>query len=371
MRYRDMMYRQPVLLALLVGASLLCVGQGSPNLIPNPGFEQHFGLPDGEGNVFKLKGWFNPSGGTELPYATPDFLHIQGENQVRLPDSYYGTVYPYDSNAVAGFSAYVGWKKNFREYLATPLLTPLEPGSTYRLSLQITNGQSRQYTGGGVKDLGILFSAEKPVQEYSWPLLLKPQIQWEKIVFNTNWEKLEGTFTATDPFKYICIGNFMQDSVKLYQHFLPEVATGAYYFVDAVRLEKLNLPVLVQPKDPRQLPKKLGDRRVTRPQRLTVASDTVKLLVYDPRAEDGDSISLAWNGQWLLHAHKVMNKPLELTVILTPGGNNTLLFYAHNLGSVPPNTAVVAYDTPDGKRQEVEVVNDLKQSGAVTLTRKR
>lgn len=383
------------ILSGLMTAIGLLTGWAQTNFVPNPGFEMHYGLPDGEGNLFKLKGWFNPSGGTSNPFGTPDFLHLWGINQAKLPNSYYGTVSPHDSNGIAGFLAYAAWKPDAREYLATPLVAPLQQGKSYRFSMWITNGSANFYTGGSIAGLGVRFSTKKPQQFYSRPISLEPQLLCQEPLFDTTWHRLSWTFVATDTFTFLTIGNFLPDSLTPYTHVKEGVATGAYYFVDDVLLEEMpetitQIPEIPQPTIAQNLdenhppqtgpatlsasesvPGRIGDRRVMRPQRLVVASDTVRLLVYDPRAEDGDSISLAWNGQWLLNEHKVKNKPTEFTVILENGKNNTLIFYAHNLGNVPPNTAVVAYDAPDGTRTMVEVRNDLKRSGAIEIIRRR
>lgn len=73
------------------------------------------------------------------------------------------------------------------------------------------------------------------------------------------------------------------------------------------------------------------------------------LAIWDDAVEDGDTISISINGNWVAKNFPVKKAPQFLTVTLNPGPN-TILFEANNLGSIPPNTSVL--EIIDGKRRK-------------------
>jgi len=83
----------------------------------------------------------------------------------------------------------------------------------------------------------------------------------------------------------------------------------------------------------------------------SIISTTQQLTfaIWDEVINDGDSISIKINGEWLVRGCPVMNSPRFITVTLKPGAN-TFIFMADNLGSIPPNTS--ALEIIDGKRRK-------------------
>jgi hypothetical protein len=78
-------------------------------------------------------------------------------------------------------------------------------------------------------------------------------------------------------------------------------------------------------------------------------SQQLTFAVWDEVINDGDSISIKINGNWLVQGCPVMNNPRFITVTLKPGPND-IIFMADNLGSIPPNTS--ALEIIDGKRRK-------------------
>jgi hypothetical protein len=82
---------------------------------------------------------------------------------------------------------------------------------------------------------------------------------------------------------------------------------------------------------------------------------------------DGDIISLNWNGKWILKDFETTNVRKELKLPLMDG-ENTLILYAENLGTKPPNTARVKFS--DGKKEHtIKITSDYKMCGAVTFNK--
>ena len=109
--------------------------------------------------------------------------------------------------------------------------------------------------------------------------------------------------------------------------------------------------------------KKLLNRKVNKEGKtVVVKSRKITIEVYDHKKNDGDLISLNYNGEWVLESHLIEKKEYKLEVELE-GENapNYLILHANNLGKIPPNTAAVIVD--DGTRRQRFVLNsDLNQS---------
>ena len=78
-------------------------------------------------------------------------------------------------------------------------------------------------------------------------------------------------------------------------------------------------------------------------------SRQLTLAIWDDAVEDGDSISININGQWVAKALPVKKNPQFINFSLNPG-SNTILFVADNVGSIPPNTSVL--EIIDGKKRK-------------------
>ena len=97
---------------------------------------------------------------------------------------------------------------------------------------------------------------------------------------------------------------------------------------------------------------------------VTVENATVKIELYDNGEVDGDSISLFYNGNVLLAHKRLSETPILLEIPVSSDEINELVMYADNLGTLPPNTALMI--VRDGKkRYEVRITSDLKRSGAI------
>ncbi len=82
---------------------------------------------------------------------------------------------------------------------------------------------------------------------------------------------------------------------------------------------------------------------------VMAVSKQLTLALWDDAVEDGDTISVNINGNWVARNFPVKKTPQFLTVTLQPG-TNTITFAGENLGSIPPNTAVL--EIIDGKKRK-------------------
>ncbi len=118
------------------------------------------------------------------------------------------------------------------------------------------------------------------------------------------------------------------------------------------------------------VPVSVNGRAVNASQSVEVHSSTLDIYVWDDEREDGDTISLNLNGEWILSNYMITGERKKLTVSLNSEKPNYLVLYAHNLGRLPPNTAVVSFH--DGREERMLMVeSDLKRCGAVAFRLKK
>lgn len=105
-------------------------------------------------------------------------------------------------------------------------------------------------------------------------------------------------------------------------------------------------------------------------QTIEVENETFKVDFYDNGDIDGDTISVFYNGKLIEANKRLTDKALSLTLLINPNVIiNELIMYAENLGSIPPNTAVMIV-TDGSKRYEVRIASDLKKSGVIRFVHK-
>lgn len=101
---------------------------------------------------------------------------------------------------------------------------------------------------------------------------------------------------------------------------------------------------------------------------INIANSVFQVDFYDNGVIDGDSISVFFNGKLILTNKMLTAQPLTLTLSIDKNfKHNTLTMYAENLGSIPPNTALMIV-RDGGKRYEVRMESSLTKSGTVTFT---
>lgn len=104
---------------------------------------------------------------------------------------------------------------------------------------------------------------------------------------------------------------------------------------------------------------------------IEVVSDSLSVDFYDNGEIDGDSISVFFNDQLLGSNLKLSTRSVHMDIKLdTTKEYNELAMFANNLGSIPPNTALMLIS--DGKnRYEVRISSSLDKTGAVRIKRKK
>ena len=104
---------------------------------------------------------------------------------------------------------------------------------------------------------------------------------------------------------------------------------------------------------------------------ITVESDSLQVDFYDNGEVDGDSISIFYNDKLIAFNRILSAKAIHFTVGLdTTREVNEITMFADNLGSIPPNTALMlVYDGK--KRYETRLTSTLRKNASVLIRRKK
>lgn len=95
------------------------------------------------------------------------------------------------------------------------------------------------------------------------------------------------------------------------------------------------------------------------------ASRQVVLALWDDAVEDGDSISLNINGNWVVQGMPVRKRPQFISVTLDSGVNR-IIFIADNEGSIIPNTSMLEI-IHGNQRKSFKIDTDLSRNNLVNI----
>lgn len=137
-------------------------------------------------------------------------------------------------------------------------------------------------------------------------------------------------------------------------------------------LQEKDRPAILQPILPEETHTLLPEQRTKDIiQTILTEQDSVSIALYDNGIIDGDSISLIYDGKIVLTNQLLQRHPITLKL---PVGKDRevheLAMYAINLGSIPPNTALmIVYD--GNTRHEIYISSSADSNGVVLFSRRR
>ncbi|MEM8583544.1 MAG: hypothetical protein AAGF87_04700, partial [Bacteroidota bacterium] len=235
-----------ILLVVALMGSQSLIGQCT-NLVPNGSFETFSALPDDDCDWELAIGWTNANTSTGCTPAngSPDYFHVLGTGPFSsLPVNNFATVNPIEGDAIMGIATFIDNFANFREYIAIQLSAPLIVGQDYSLSFYATAGvgTDRYFSN----NLGASLSVGPILQNMGNAFNFAPTFEVTTLLDNEDWEQFTFTFTATQAFDHLTIGNFRNDNQTLLQSDgSPGFFGIAYYFVDDIVITQPNTPVAV------------------------------------------------------------------------------------------------------------------------------
>ena len=113
----------------------------------------------------------------------------------------------------------------------------------------------------------------------------------------------------------------------------------------------------------------LEPRTIDLKKTITVDSPKIKLQFYDDAEIDGDTITVFVNNKLLLYRQRLTEKPIDVYFNAFPGTEYELVMYADNLGTIPPNTALMVVTAGDQKL-DVYLSSSEQKSAAVKFVYK-
>ncbi len=104
---------------------------------------------------------------------------------------------------------------------------------------------------------------------------------------------------------------------------------------------------------------------------IYVNSDSVTIELYDNGVHDKDSVSVIYNNRIVVDRQELkVNQPIKFKLKVDANmKNNEMVMVAENLGTEPPNTAVMFITEKSGKRQQVILNTDMTHNGVVYFIR--
>ena len=132
-----------------------------------------------------------------------------------------------------------------------------------------------------------------------------------------------------------------------------------------------SIPVLkVKSEIDLNVPEFISGRKVTSNLKIEITSPNIDIYVYDNSFNDGDTMSLFFNGQWILNHYGVTKVKLKVNLSLIPNTNNYLVLFANNLGKTPPNTAFIEFQ--EGNTKKIfRLSSDLKSCSSINFFYKK
>lgn len=128
---------------------------------------------------------------------------------------------------------------------------------------------------------------------------------------------------------------------------------------------KKELPVSVAAAD-------LSKRKIETIRTVEISQDSLVFSLYDNGTVDGDTVSVLLNGNVIMPRVGLLERAINKTIYLTPemGDSISVIMYAENLGSIPPNTGLLVIR--EAKRiYEIRFSGDLNKNSKIILIRKK
>lgn len=117
-----------------------------------------------------------------------------------------------------------------------------------------------------------------------------------------------------------------------------------------------------------KIPTAILDRAVKEEGKLIKTNKKVfEVELFDHMVQDGDLLSVNFNGDWILEEYSLEKKSKKLRLELNPNGKNFLILYAASVGQRPPNTMAVKYINIREEEVQIILKSDLKTSEMIEI----
>ena len=189
---------------------------------------------------------------------------------------------------------------------------------------------------------------------------------------------LKGSFISKPEYKYTCpeilftltlnTDSLKQDSVmnaiKVFKETFQVWRPSEADTIAAVKIQPRNVVNYV-------VSNQYKEREKVVAQELIVEADSIKVDFYDNGEIDGDSISVFLNDKLIAFNRILTTKSVHFDIPLDSTREfNEITMFADNLGSIPPNTALMIVN--DGKkRYEIRLTSNLEKNATIRIKKKK
>ena len=173
-------------------------------------------------------------------------------------------------------------------------------------------------------------------------------------------EVLADYIAYTEEAREICSFNNLSNT---YNDFFVE-ALDQKYLVSADIDQKHRLMKL---KEVNFTPLVIQERKIQDEKIYNVSSKYLFIKVWDDERVDGDTISINFNGKWILKNHHLSKEKKTILLPLKENQENEIIFHAVNLGEEPPNTAAVRLEYDNGIEKEFNMRSDFDSNGIIKI----
>jgi hypothetical protein len=123
-------------------------------------------------------------------------------------------------------------------------------------------------------------------------------------------------------------------------------------------------PVTSGDKKTADIPPAFEKRIIKDTKTIQVKNNKIKIDLYDDGEIDNDIVSVYFNKSLIVDQKSLTASAHSITLNLEAGKTNELVLYADNLGSIPPNTALMVI-TDGATRHEVRLSADMKNNASI------
>nr|MBP7184739.1 hypothetical protein [Saprospiraceae bacterium] len=176
------------------------------------------------------------------------------------------------------------------------------------------------------------------------------------------------------------LNRFGEGAIQKMNQFIKNNNSGInkIYFTEAAHYYKVIYPekkieniVEVPVSKPTAIPINIENRKIVMKEnkKIIADKDIINIELFDHQEIDNDTISLNYNGKWILKKAGINAKPIKMTLPLAKG-DNYLILHAENLGIKPPNTCAIRYTDIKGEKQTIILNSDFQHSEYILIRKK-
>ncbi len=114
----------------------------------------------------------------------------------------------------------------------------------------------------------------------------------------------------------------------------------------------------------------INDRKTEVSQVVNFRSDSLQIALYDNGQIDGDTVSVLMNGEIILAKQGLKASAIRKTIYIDNKDEFTLVLYAENLGSYPPNTGLLIVRDGDDV-YNLRFSSDFSKNAGIVFRRKK